>query len=130
MDTRLVDGNRVCIIGGGPAGSFAALHLLNMAKQIGLNLDIAIFDHRDFSAAGRQGCKGCAGILSSRLLAGLDSLGISLPEVYPTELHAYAAYIDGDIFRINQPDPHRQLSAFTRLRTTTDERKPRLPQIC
>jgi flavin-dependent dehydrogenase len=115
MDIRLVDGSCVCIIGGGPAGSFAALHLIDQAKQSGLNLDILIFDHRNFSAAGRFGCKGCAGILSSRLLAGLDSLEISLPdEVVQSEIHSYAVYVDGDIFHINKPDPQSRIVSIYR----------------
>jgi flavin-dependent dehydrogenase len=115
MDLRLENGSRVCIVGGGPAGSFAALHLLNLAQQIDLNLEIVIFDPRDFHATGRQGCKGCAGILSSRLLAGLDSLGLSLPdEVIQSELHSYAAYINGDVFHINQPDPRRRIVSVYR----------------
>ena len=33
MDQHLSDGSRVCIVGGGPAGSFAALHLLDQADK-------------------------------------------------------------------------------------------------
>ncbi len=32
MRLKLTDGDRVCIIGGGPAGSFAALHLLHFGE--------------------------------------------------------------------------------------------------
>lgn len=110
MTMRLEDRSRVCIVGGGPAGSFAALHLLQLAQQNNLKLEIYIFDPRDFSARGRHGCKGCAGILSSRLLNGLESLGMCLPdEVIQSELHSYTAYIDDDAFRIFQPNPDRRI---------------------
>jgi len=115
MEPGLVDGSRVCIIGGGPAGSLSALHLLNFARQKGIRLDVTIFEPRDYAALGPRGCKGCAGILSTRLLNGLASLEISLPkEVIQSELHSYSVHVDGDIIRIDQPDPRRRLVSVYR----------------
>ena len=67
MDQRLSDGSRVCIVGGGPAGCFAALHLLDQAEKQGLRLEVLIFEPRDFNRPGPSGCNRCAGILSSHL---------------------------------------------------------------
>lgn len=115
MDLQLVDGARVCIVGGGPAGSFAALHLLRLARERGLRLEVLIFEPRDFSRPGPGGCNRCAGILSSRLLRGLDSLGLSLPkEAIQAELHAYAVYLDGQVVRIERPDPARRIVSVYR----------------
>ena len=101
MGTRLVDGDRVCIVGGGPGGSFAALHLLHLANQQNLQLEVLIFEPRDFTKPGPGGCNRCAGILSSRLLNGLDSLGLTIPnEIIQAELHAYALHLDGEVLRI------------------------------
>ena len=50
MSIRLQNGSRVCIIGGGPAGSFSALHLLKLAQEHGIHLDVLIFEPRDFCA--------------------------------------------------------------------------------
>ncbi len=110
---RLRDGSRVCIIGGGPAGSFAALHLLHLAGK--RRLEILIFEPRDFSRPGPAGCNRCAGVLSSRLLRGLESLGLHLPaEVVQAELHTYALHLDGEVLRVHQPDPQRRIVSIYR----------------
>jgi flavin-dependent dehydrogenase len=115
VELGLSDGNRVCIVGGGPAGSFAALHLLHLARQRGLRLEVLIFEPRDFSRPGPGGCNRCAGILSSRLLGGLDGLGVSLSrEIIQAEVRAYAIKLDGEILRIERPDPRRRIVSVYR----------------
>jgi flavin-dependent dehydrogenase len=115
MELRLENGSHVCIIGGGPAGSLSALHLLHFARQKGIHLDVTIFEPRDHSASGPRGCKGCAGILSTRLLKGLAMLELSLPkEVIQSELHSYTVHVDGDIIRINQPNARRRIVSVYR----------------
>ncbi len=115
MSIRLMDGNRVCIVGGGPAGSFAALHLLRAARQAGIHLEVLIFEPRDFSRPGPSGCNRCAGVLSSNLVRGLKQIGISLPEsVIQAHLRTYALHLDGEVFRIEQPDPTRHILSVYR----------------
>jgi len=115
METGLADGSRICIIGGGPAGSLSALHLLHLARQKGIHLDITIFEPRNHTALGPRGCKGCAGILSTRMLNGLATLELSLPkEVIQSELRAYSVHVDGDIIHINQPDARRRIVSVYR----------------
>ncbi len=112
---RFQDGDRVCIIGGGPAGSFAALHLLAQAEQRGLRLDVLIFEPRDFSRPGPAGCNRCAGVLSSRLLRGLNTLGLHLPDtVAQSELHTYALVLNNEVVRVRQPDPTRRVVGIYR----------------
>lgn len=113
--SRLSDDDRVCIIGGGPAGSFAALHLLELARKQGLKLEVQIFEPRDFSRPGPGGCNRCAGILSSRLLLGLDNLGLKLPQdVIQAELKTYSARLGGEVLQIKQPDPRRRIVSIYR----------------
>ena len=114
MKLRLRDGNRVCIIGGGPAGSLAALHLLGMSQEQGKSLEVLIFEPRDFVRPGPMGCNHCAGILSSRLQRGLKNLSLSLPdEVIQAEIQAYALHFGDEILRVEQPDPEKRiLSVF------------------
>lgn len=115
MRMGLVDGDRVCIIGGGPAGTFAALHLLRQMRERNLELEVLIFEPRDFNRPGPGGCNKCAGILSTRLLQGLRLLDLSLPEnIIQSRVHAYAVHLDDEYLRIEQPDPDRQIVSIYR----------------
>lgn len=115
MNQPLTNGSQVCIIGGGPAGSFAALHLLKLARERNLDLQVRIFEPRDFSRPGPAGCNRCAGILSSRLVRGLQALALQLPEeVIQSGLRAYAVHLDGETIRIEQPDPGRSILSVYR----------------
>ncbi len=115
MNLSLSDGDRVCIVGGGPAGSFTALHLLRLARFHGLSLEVTIFEPRDFSMPGPGGCNRCAGILSTRLLDGLERLELELPrEVVQAPIRSYAIHIDGDTIPIHQPDPRRRIVSVYR----------------
>ncbi len=115
MRIPLKSGDRVGIIGGGPAGSFSALHLLQQARRRGINLAIQIFEPRDFNRPGPAGCNRCAGILSSRLMRGLDSLKIVLPpDVSQTEIRSYAIHLDEERISIQQPDKERRIVSIYR----------------
>ncbi len=115
MRPHLKDGDRVCIVGAGPAGSFAALHLLHLADRAGLSLEVLLFEPRDFSAPGPGGCNRCAGVLSTRLLRGMQALGLDLPpQVVQTPIRSYAIHLDGDLVSIGQPDPQRRIVSVYR----------------
>jgi flavin-dependent dehydrogenase len=115
MGLVLSDGDRVCIVGGGPAGSFAALHLLKFMEECNLNLEVLIFEPRDFTQIGPGGCNRCAGILSSRLISALDSLNLYLPEdVIQSKVEAYALNLDGESIQLEQPDPMRKILSIYR----------------
>lgn len=110
MGIRLKDGDRVCIVGGGPAGCFAALHLLRLSEEANLHLEVLIFESRDFSMPGPAGCNSCAGVLSSNLLRGLDALGLKLSaDVIRSTVRAYHVYLDGEPTVIERPDPDREI---------------------
>lgn len=111
MSMHLSDGDRVCVLGGGPAGSFAALHLLHLARQRGWKrLEVLIFEPRHFERPGPAGCNRCAGILSYRLLSGMETLDLAIPDdVIQAELHAYTIHLHGSKLRIEQPDPTRRI---------------------
>jgi flavin-dependent dehydrogenase len=115
MSLGLVQGDRVCIIGGGPAGSFAALHLLRHMEDKNLDLEVLIFEPRDFGRPGPRGCNKCAGILSSRLMQGLHSLGLELSEdVVQSTVQSYAVHLDGDTLRLTNPNLGKQIVSVYR----------------
>ena len=115
MSLHLRDGDRVCIIGGGPAGSFAALHLCKLAQEHGLRLEVLIFESRDYARPGRASCKGCAGVLSADMVRSLGALGLELPkEIIQAELRTYVLHVYGRVISIEQPNPRRQILSVYR----------------
>jgi flavin-dependent dehydrogenase len=106
---RLVPRSRIAIIGGGPAGSFFALSAFQIAVELGLPLDITLFERKDLSAAGPRGCNMCAGILSRRTVEGLAALNISLaPAVILGRVRAYQLHWGANSVSIHPPDPTRE----------------------
>ena len=68
----LQNGDRVAIVGGGPAGSFFAIHLLREARRLNRHLDVIIVEKRGPTSHGSddfrcKGCNFCAGLISPRL---------------------------------------------------------------
>jgi len=88
MDLFLQDGARVGIIGGGPSGSFTAIHLLTTAASLNKKIRVFIFDKKDFTSS--SGCNFCAGILSNTLIKELSKYNIIIPpEIIQREIKGY-----------------------------------------
>ena len=112
---RLANGSRVVIIGGGPAGSYTALHLLRIAAKNRLELNVTILEARDFERRGPGGCNKCAGILSSSHLINLENFGLHLPsELIQTELEAYVLHLGGQQLFLPKPDAKRRIVSIYR----------------
>jgi flavin-dependent dehydrogenase len=77
---RLGPGSRIAVIGGGPAGSSFAIFALHYAREANLDLEVTIFEPRDFSKPGPQGCNMCAGLIPIRSLRPLVDVGVTVPE--------------------------------------------------
>ncbi len=91
---QLINGSRIVIVGGGPAGSFTALHLLNLAAEAHLALDVIIIEARDFNRPGPGSCNKCAGILSSTLVQNMERIGLNLPAaVIQSVIHNYVLHM-------------------------------------
>jgi len=81
----LRDNDCVAIVGGGPAGSFFAIHLLREAKRLNRPLDVVIVEKRGVTDLGTdsfqcRGCNFCAGGISPRLHEVLVEHGLVVPE--------------------------------------------------
>ena len=79
MSMILEDGGRVGVIGAGPAGSFFAYFLLQLAERITIDINVDIYERRDFPTPGPVGCNMCAGVVSESLVQTLALEGINLP---------------------------------------------------
>ncbi|MBI4332126.1 MAG: hypothetical protein HY673_12670, partial [Chloroflexi bacterium] len=102
----LKPGSRVGVVGGGPAGSFFALFLSRYAAAANLKLDITIYEQRSFATSGPGGCNRCAGVLSSRAIGNMRSLGLKVPEeVVQTRLTSYRLHSPYGTIDISNPDP-------------------------
>jgi len=74
---KLLNTHTVAVIGGGPAGSSFAIKLARLSKEINLDLNIVLFEGKDFYRHHNQ----CVGILSPPLPEILKTeLGLELPQ--------------------------------------------------
>ena len=112
---QLGDGSSVGIVGGGPAGSMAAIFLLEMASIQGIDLEVEIFEPRDFSCAAPKGCNMCGGIISETLVQNLASEGINLPtNVVQRGIESYILHMDVGSVRIETPLHEKRIGSVYR----------------
>ncbi|UCG25738.1 MAG: hypothetical protein JSW55_07050, partial [Chloroflexota bacterium] len=112
---QLHDGARVGVIGGGPAGSFFSFFLLDMAQNMGMNLELDIFEPRDFSSPAPRGCNMCGGIVSESLVQYLATEGINLPPtVVQRGIDAYTMHTDAGSTDIKTPLNEKRIAAVHR----------------
>jgi hypothetical protein len=101
---RLGAGSRVAVLGGGPAGSFFAYFLLDAAERVGVPVSIDVYEPRDYTTPGPQGCNMCGGIISESLVQVLASVGINLPDdVVQRGIDSYVLHMDVGSVRIETP---------------------------
>ena len=114
-DLRLDDGSRVAVVGGGPAGSLFTCFLLDMARTVGINLLVDIFEPRDFANPGPRGCNMCGGIVSETLVQNLATEGINLPPtVVQRGIDSYVLHLDVGSVRIETPLSEMRIGAVIR----------------
>ena len=112
---ELVDGSKVGIIGGGPAGSLTGYFIQRMAQRIDLQLDVDIYEPADFSRAGPPGCNMCGGIVSESLVQMLAIEGINLPpDLVQCGIDSYMLHTDLDSVLIHTPLEEMRIAALFR----------------
>jgi flavin-dependent dehydrogenase len=105
----------VAVIGGGPAGAFFAYFLLDMAAQAGRRVGVDIYEPRNFTQPGAQGCNGCAGIVSESLVRLMAEDGIDLPSsVVQRNIDSYVMHMDAGSATITPPRPGGRIGAVHR----------------
>jgi flavin-dependent dehydrogenase len=114
-DATLVDGSRVAVIGGGPAGSLFAYFLLRTAHTIDLDISVDVYEPRHFTHCGPAGCNHCGGIVSESLVQMLATEGINLPpSVVQRSIYSYVLHMDAGTVEIESPAEEQRIAAIYR----------------
>ena len=112
---QLDDGSRVGVIGGGTAGSFFSIFLLDLADRMGLDVEVDIYEPRDYTKPGPVGCNMCGGIISESLVQNLAAEGINLPPtVIQRGIDSYMLHMDVGSVRIETPLQEKRIGAVYR----------------
>jgi len=111
----LTDGSKIAVIGGGPSGSFFSFFLLDMAKRVDLDIQVDIYESRNFSSPGPPGCNMCGGIISESLVQTLASEGIILPpSVVQRGIDSYVLHTNEGTVLIRTPASEKRIGAVFR----------------
>ena len=112
---ELGSGSSVAVIGGGPAGSFFSFFLLELAERVGLEVQVDIYDDKDFSRCGPKGCNHCGGIVSESLVQILAAEGINITtEVAQKGIDSYVLHTDVGSVRIETHLQENRIAAMYR----------------
>lgn len=97
----LKDGQTVVIIGGGPAGSSCAIRLKNLAKKQNMNLNVIIFEMKDFEGGIEH--NECAGVLSQPIENIIeDMLEVRFPwHLVKREIPGYYLHTNGHVLKLD-----------------------------
>jgi flavin-dependent dehydrogenase len=76
----LENGSHIAVIGGGPTGSFFSIFALKMSRMIEKDIQLTIYEPKDFTKDGPRGCNRCGGVISELLVQTLAVEGINLPD--------------------------------------------------
>lgn len=111
----LTDGSRVAVVGAGVAGSMFSYFLLQFADRLGIEIELDIFEPKDFTNRGPKGCNRCGGIVSESLVQSLATEGINLPSsVVQRGIEAYVLHTDAGTVRIDTPVGEKRIAAIHR----------------
>jgi flavin-dependent dehydrogenase len=111
----LEDGAHIAVVGGGPTGSFFSIFALKMAKMVGKEIHVRIFEPKDFTKDGPLGCNRCGGIISELLVQTLAVEGINLPDTLVQRgINSYKLHTTrGSVF-IDTPAHEKTIAAIYR----------------
>jgi len=111
----LEDGANIAVVGGGPSGSFFTYFALEFADRYGLDINIDIFEAKDFCCAGPAGCNHCGGIISESLIQTLSTEGIVLPSnVIRRGIDSYTMHVEQGTTVIETPLQEQRIASVFR----------------
>ncbi|MHB1005126.1 MAG: NAD(P)/FAD-dependent oxidoreductase [Chloroflexota bacterium] len=94
------DGQRVAVVGGGPAGCGCAITLAREARRLHRRIEVVLYEPRDFPREGNV----CVGVLSPPFWHLLKELGLTLPPALVQRyVRRYVLHTDGE--RLDLPNP-------------------------
>ncbi|MGE5850579.1 MAG: NAD(P)/FAD-dependent oxidoreductase [Candidatus Methylomirabilota bacterium] len=103
------------VIGGGPAGSFFSYFLLEMAQRVGIDVQLDVYEPRDYSRPGPGSCNMCGGVISESLVQALASEGIILPPtVVQRGIDSYTLHMDVGSVWIETPLHEKRIAVVHR----------------
>ncbi|MBF0124641.1 MAG: hypothetical protein HQL60_04820 [Magnetococcales bacterium] len=112
---ELNNGARVGIVGGGPAGTLTAFFLCDVARSVGIELQVEIFEPRQFTCTGPAGCNMCGGVISESLLQMMAADGIHLPEeVIIDTIDSYRLHTEVGSVSIEAPIAEKRIASIYR----------------
>ncbi|MEO5378290.1 MAG: hypothetical protein H7832_11000 [Magnetococcus sp. DMHC-6] len=112
---ELIDHARIGIVGGGPAGAFTAFFLLDLAKRVGLQIHVDIYEPRNFLLTGPPGCNMCGGVISESLIQLMATHGIQLPpEVILDTLDTYTLHTEAGRVQLHTPTHEMRIATIFR----------------
>lgn len=111
----LEDGSNIAVVGGGPSGSFFTYFALDFADRFGLEINIDIFEAKDFTVCGSAGCNHCGGIVSESLIQTLSTEGIVLPSrVIRRGIESYSMHVEQGTTIIDTPLQEQRIASVFR----------------
>jgi flavin-dependent dehydrogenase len=111
----LEDGSKIAVIGGGPAGSFFTYFALDFAERLGMDIDIDIYETKDFNCPGPKGCNNCGGIVSESLIQALSTEGVVLSSnVIRRGIESYTLHLEQGSAIIETPFKEQRIAAMFR----------------
>lgn len=114
-DFELKSGSKICVVGGGPAGSFFSYFLLDLAGRLGTDIELDIIEAKDFLNLGPVGCNHCGGIISESLVQLLSTEGILLPsDVVRRGIGSYVMHTDDMNVKIETPLREKRIASVFR----------------
>jgi flavin-dependent dehydrogenase len=112
---KVENGSKVAVVGGGPAGSFFSLYLMQYAEQKNIRPDITIYQDRNFNELGPKGCKGCAGVVYPSLLTNLQECNLRIPEeIIQSRIEGFALHGHDSSVRIGSPEKMAEMASVYR----------------